>query len=173
MGKGRRSASALLGLVGVVAWGAAAAPVEVAARPNRVQPRLVRHHPDDPCRLLAPSPELVRAILGGAGSPPHETGPTTCLLSGGRAAATIYRFTAPEARGVVTQFRGLYRTPKTLPIRGLGSGATLVNDSLDPFSKVSPGLWFGRGKTFVVVVGNNTTLAQLVALARAVYARLG
>jgi hypothetical protein len=172
MALGRRARGILLGLGAALVCGAGVAPVAAASFDGVTKPSLVRHHPDDPCRLLAPSPSRIHAILGAGGSPPHETGLTTCLLSGGSAAATIYRYTAPEAKAVVAQFRGLYRAPKTLPLKGLGAGAALVNDSLEPFSKVSPGLWFGRGKTFVVIVGNNTSEVQLVALARAVYARL-
>lgn len=123
------------------------------------------------CGTVAPSQEALQKALGVAiHAPVSVTGtPMHCDVSGYHDGARIYLYTKTMAKTVtseVTQAFGAH-TPTKQALSGLGSGATLV------FIKGAAFVYFTSGSHFVLISGSTTTNPQLVAVSRAVYAKLG
>jgi hypothetical protein len=124
------------------------------------------------CNTVAPSPIALKKALGTAAqSPIATTGPPTyCDVSGsGLTGARIYLYSKSMAKTVEGQMAQAFspHTPTKQSLSGLGSGATLE------YLKGTDLVYFTAGSRFILVSGKSITHAQIVAVARAVYAKLG
>lgn len=123
------------------------------------------------CGTVAPSKAALQKALGVALHAPVSVAgtPAHCDVSGYHDGARIYLYPKSKAKTVIDQVTQAFagHSPTKQALSGLGSGATLE------FIKGAAFVYFMEGSHFILISGSTTTNAQLVAVSRAVYAKLG
>jgi len=128
----------------------------------------------DVCRTVAPGAVALKKALGaGSFAPISNPGPPPyCGVAGaGATSARIYLYPKGAAAKIKAQLGAAFpgRAPRKQSLIGLGSGATIEYVPGDTSSVL---VYFTAGSHFIVITGSSTKNAQIVALARAVRAKL-
>jgi hypothetical protein len=123
------------------------------------------------CDTVAPSQSALQKALGVAIHGPVSVAgtPMHCDVSGYRDGARIYLYPGSMAKTVAGELTQAFGThaPTRQALSGLGSGATLE------FAQGAAFVYFTSGSRFVLISGSTATNTQLVAVSRAVHAKLG
>ena len=126
------------------------------------------------CGTVAPSTAALAKALGASSFAPisYPGTPAYCGVGGaGPVTARIYLYSKSAASRVAPQLAASFgqRAARKQTLAGLGSGATLEYVPGDTTTVIA---FFTAGSHFIVIVGSEAKNAQVVALARAVHAKL-